>query len=447
MKGTNSDQCGQKAETACKTVAPILKQIRTLTFVSPDLLEQVEEVWRQLRQKLHSPPDLRPFDLSSNRSLLPTSPPLQTTTHYPVNFSVTLFVPTTLSRTASHASFDFPAVSPLFIDLCTQDQQLNYNFIDDACIKIKDICLSYFVLDEDREYFNHNMNMYCLHTINRYIEILGLHCNSTVRHHTEYVAFAFREHFIKEVQEQMMHQLKSIVVQILTDAAIEFINETLLGGDIHYNYQLHIIPTEIQFIPIDILNSNIHKVHLHLDNSQMSIHIKDNVFTEAGIIISSILSDFHQPVMLENNTFEGDYSQTVLEVQNTSNVFISSCVFNNSHVLAATQDIKTISAILCYNSQIEMHNIFFSNISFYRIGTFENCIIAVNHLKMSMSGKYLRRFRNFLLPYRSDRISLLYFQHSEVTVENSIFEHNMRFDCFFDHRWEYHNQELGCNEE
>ena len=47
--GIDSDQCGQTAETACKTLTPVLDQIHTLeSFVSPDILDQVKDVWRDV---------------------------------------------------------------------------------------------------------------------------------------------------------------------------------------------------------------------------------------------------------------------------------------------------------------------------------------------------------------------------------------------------------------
>ena len=51
----DSDQCGQTAETACKTVNPVLEQLHTMnSFVNKDLLDQVEDVWRKVLDKFQS---------------------------------------------------------------------------------------------------------------------------------------------------------------------------------------------------------------------------------------------------------------------------------------------------------------------------------------------------------------------------------------------------------
>ena len=53
--GIDSDQCGQTFEAACKTMTPVLEQIHTLnSFVSPDLLDQVEAVWTRVSDQFQS---------------------------------------------------------------------------------------------------------------------------------------------------------------------------------------------------------------------------------------------------------------------------------------------------------------------------------------------------------------------------------------------------------
>ena len=53
--GFDSDQCGQKPETACKTMTPVLQQLHTLnSFVNQNLLDQVEDVWRNILDEFQS---------------------------------------------------------------------------------------------------------------------------------------------------------------------------------------------------------------------------------------------------------------------------------------------------------------------------------------------------------------------------------------------------------
>ena len=53
--GFDSDQCGQTTETACKTLTPVLEQLHAMnSFVSPDLMDQVKDVWRKVYEKFQS---------------------------------------------------------------------------------------------------------------------------------------------------------------------------------------------------------------------------------------------------------------------------------------------------------------------------------------------------------------------------------------------------------
>ena len=53
--GIDSDQCGQTAETACKTVNPMLGQLHTLhPFVNQNLLNPVEDVWKKVLDQFQS---------------------------------------------------------------------------------------------------------------------------------------------------------------------------------------------------------------------------------------------------------------------------------------------------------------------------------------------------------------------------------------------------------
>ena len=79
--GIDSDQCGQTAETACESMTPLTEQLNTLnSFVSPDLLDQVKDVWRKVYDKFQSIFD--PMEEWRNGPVvhpLPTPPPVVTT--------------------------------------------------------------------------------------------------------------------------------------------------------------------------------------------------------------------------------------------------------------------------------------------------------------------------------------------------------------------------------
>ena len=92
-------------------------------------------------------------------------------------------------------------------------------------------------------------------------------------------------------------------------------------------------------------------MHFHLDNSRMSAHINNNTFTEAGITISSKSTYSHQPVFLENNTFQGNKADPILEVQNTTNILIAANMFQNSQLsFRHIVDNNSNSGVLIHNS-------------------------------------------------------------------------------------------------
>ena len=160
----------------------------------------------------------------------------------------------------------------------------------------------------------------------------------------------------------------------------------------------------------------------------MSAHIKDNVFTEAGITILSTSTNSHQSVVLENNIFQGNKTNTILQVLNTTNIIIASSVFQNSHLsFRHIVDYNANSGVFCYNSHVEMHDSLFKNVTFFPVLKFENCSFVSNNLTM---------IENDLSAFtpdsdRSERYSMVRMTHSEATLENSRFESNFQLYCFW----------------
>ena len=406
-KGIDSDQCGQSAKTACKTLTPVLEELHTLnSVVSPDLLDQVEDVWRQTLKKLQGPID--PETLFSQMFPLPTLRPASNPSNHMTDLSTPF--PTRLPC---------PTVSSLDVELCTQDGKVKYNFIDDTCNKIKDICLPYIVSEEDREYFSHNLDSYCIERRNMYVESKKFHCNST--YHTieiDSMQNIFREHFVKETQEQMMFQLKSIKVELFTNTNISLTNETLLDVDTHYYYNLYIISTENTILNIDILNSNFYRMHLYLDNKNISAQIKNNVFVEAGVTISSMPTHTHQSVVFENNTFQGNNFKTIF--RDTNNVSIHSTVFRN--IFGRTTLVKAIPGMLCHNSQIEIQDIVLQSVLFFPVLQISNSTVTIENLEISNTD-----FSSYYIPLPSLLLSIRY---SEGMIKNSHFQNNTYAQCF-----------------
>ena len=328
---------------------------------------------------------------------------------------------TPFPTTLPYLPFALPTLSSLDVELCTHDRQVKYDFIDDTCQEIKYICLQYIVSEEDREYFSHNLDSYCLARRKLYVKGQGFHCYST--DHTpeiDSLQYLFREHFVKETQDQMISQLKSIKVELFTNMNITMTNETFFDMNNHYFYDLHIISTEIKTLHIDILNNNFHRVHLQLDNNDISAQIKDNVFVEAGVTISSTPTHVHQPVVFENNTFQGKNSKTILEVRNTTKVSINSTIFRN--IFGRTTLVNAIPGMVCHNSQIEIRGIFFQSVHFFPVLQISNCTVTIQNLEISDTD-----FSSYYIPLL---LRLLSISYSDVVIKNSHFRNNTYAQCF-----------------
>ena len=224
-------------------------------------------------------------------------------------------------------------------------------------------------------------------------------------------------------QHQMMYQLRSVNVNILTDRDVDITNQVIPDMDTFYYYHPAISPANNQTVNVRISNSTFHNAYLHLDNMKISAHINNNIFTGAGIKISSTSYNLHQPVIIENNIFRGFYFKPIFEVLNTTNVYLHSCVFKNTKLsVLAEVDENESSGISCFNSKIELGDIIFREVSFFPVAAFENCTLAI--YRLTMSG-------NSLLSQSFEKNSLLYLKHSEAIIQDSGFEDNTEVRCFW----------------
>ena len=229
--------------------------------------------------------------------------------------------------------------------------------------------------------------------------------------------------FFNETQHQMIYQLLSVNVDILTDRDIDMTNQIVPDVDTFQYYHVTIIPANNRNIHVHISNNTFHNIYIHLDNSKISAHVTNNLFTGAGIKISPTSTDLHQPVIIENSVFQGFYSKSIFEALNTTNVYLHSCVFNNTKLsVQPAVEGKDSSGLLCFNSQIELHDIVFRAVSFFPVTSFENCTLAIYQLTMS---------ENSLSLPRSETNSLLYLTYTEAIIEDSIFEENIYGSCFW----------------
>ena len=91
---------------------------------------------------------------------------------------------------------------------------------------------------------------------------------------------------------------------------------------------IHIISKEDE-IQININHSTLRGVRLKLDNSNISLHIQHSRFIDAGISIETEENRRHLPVKIANSHFSGQFPEDTLLFNNTKNVTIESCHFDD----------------------------------------------------------------------------------------------------------------------
>ena len=470
--GIDSDQCGRSAMSPCRTLDSVVGKFHTITtIVNPDLVAQVEDVWRQAAGQYQNSfdywnryvdrylgmyqnyPTTSPFSDETTHWEIPnlqdvTFPdgdlnPWHTTTPSKTGFRSRTTVP--IHRTSALDAFTSTTSGPDLPDakLCRTAGQVNQGIFDNACRQTKIIYLGHVLSNDDRIYVSRELDHFCVVKKDIFIKTFDEFCAEYSHFvHNRYSYIKIRQYyqyahiFLNEIQVRIITMLKSIHFQILTNMDLEMTSTVLMGAihtDTDYVYHVNMISDINTNIRINILNNTFTKVHLHLDNSRISAHIKDNIFIEGGITISSTSSFTNQPVILDHNTFQGNTSNTILEIRNTKDVIITASLFQNSqhsfqHILDKNIVNNNANAgVLCYNSHLEIHDSLFENVSFFPVIHFENCLFVSNNL--TMINNDLSTF--ITRSDESQRYSLIHMKHSEGLMEGSKFKSNAGLNCFY----------------
>ena len=255
-----------------------------------------------------------------------------------------------------------------------------------------------------------------------YVEEMKDYCDRFINPYEFLAYYETAKKFVNETQHQLIYQLISRSVDIFTYSDLDMTNQIIPDVETLLSYRLTITPKNNRIAQVHISNSTIHNVYFHLDNSKISAHITNNVFTGSGIKISSTSTDFHEPVIIENCIFHGFYFETIFEAFNTKNVYLHSCVFNDSKLLLPSEDDDIESSgILCFNSQIELHDTLFQGVSFNPVVASENCTLAIYQITMSGNSLFSQ----------STTYLKLYFKYSETIIQDGKFEDNTQSYSFW----------------
>ena len=152
------------------------------------------------------------------------------------------------------------------------------------------------------------------------------------------------EQLWKQIQQDETSTNSTVVITD-TDIVINHRDKNLQNNQKNFHL-IHIISKEEQ-IQININCSTLRGVRLKLDNNNISLHIQNSRLIDAGINIESEGNRGYQPVKIASCNFSGQFPENTLLFNNTKNVYIESCHFND---LKSSNDksfiIKAVDSIL-----------------------------------------------------------------------------------------------------
>ena len=134
----------------------------------------------------------------------------------------------------------------------------------------------------------------------------------------------------KQVWKQIeQNKISTNSTAVITDTDI-IINDTdiNLQNSQDILHPIHITSKEDE-IQININHSTLKGVRLKLDNSNISLQIQNSRFIDAGISIETEENRRHLSVKIANSNFSGHFPEDTLLFNNSKNVSIECCHFND----------------------------------------------------------------------------------------------------------------------
>ena len=194
--------------------------------------------------------------------------------------------------------------------------------------------------------------------------------------------------------------LEQISFNLISDSDIMIDNMCLGTGsnnDTHYN--LSVTPKNHTTIEMNVKNSIISKFTFQVNVSQISLQVQNCSFKEAVFEIFSKKDSVNLLVTFNNCKFYGDVFDWVIQIENTQNVSFLSCSFLDLHVAGSTniqksqdsfvnEQTKCLSLLICNESQIEMQDVSFSDISLYYS---DSCLIHSHKCNITISNISVQR--------------------------------------------------------
>ena len=194
---------------------------------------------------------------------------------------------------------------------------------------------------------------------------------------------------------KIYNQIKNCVIFGLEQLSFNLVSDSdILIDRIYLNtgsnndtrYHISVEPKNHTIIEMNVKDSIISKFTFYVNTNQISLQVQNCSFKESVFEIFSKKDSINLPVMFNNCKFYGDVYDSVIQIENAQNVSLLSCSFLELHVAGSTnipksqdsfvnEQTKCLALLICSESQIEIQDISFSDIS---LSYSESCLIHLD---------------------------------------------------------------------
>ena len=205
--------------------------------------------------------------------------------------------------------------------------------------------------------------------------------------------------------------IKTISVNIISDNDITISNMGFHPSCNLTVYSINFLQQGNKTLDISITNVTLERIYLSLEGSHMSMFVKDNTFIGSGIQINPKFNVNHQPVVVDNCTFQGSIGRHAVTIINATYVSVTNSRFQNLQCYH-----RGVSVVVCHDSQLKLRNV-----------SVNGCVsssdtISIHHSKITAS--YVR-VKNNRSPRIEIYVTLLRADKSVLHIDNSTFEGNL----------------------
>ena len=168
--------------------------------------------------------------------------------------------------------------------------------------------------------------------------------------------------------------------------------DTGSNNDTHYH--ISVTPKNHSTIEMNVKDSIISKFTFRVNANQISLRVHNCSFTEAVFEIFAKKDSVNLPITFNNCKFYGDVFDSVIQIGNAQNVSLLSCSFFDLQMVGSTniqktrnffvdEQAKCLSLLICEDSQIEIQDISFTQIS---LSYSESCFIYSDKCNITVSN-------------------------------------------------------------